>query len=125
MTEKNNIRTDEEIIRQLMQSAKIEASENLKHRIIHQIEAEKALTPQRVKPKRETANVLKDFKAIFGVMYLLLCGLSVFTVIFGGTKALSSSQFILTAALIFVVFASFWAITRLDVRLRNTKTKKQ
>lgn len=105
----------------MMQSAKIEASENLKHRIIHQIEAEKALTPQRVKPKRETANVLKDFKAIFGVMYLLLCGLSVFTVIFSGTKALSSSQFILTAGLIFVVFASFWAITRLDVHLREKK----
>ena len=124
MTEKNNIHTDEEIIRQLMQSAKIEASENLKHRIMHQIEAEKALTPQRVKPKRETANVLKDFKAIFGVMYLLLCGLSVFTVIFGGTKALSSSQFILTAALIFVVFASFWAITRLDVYLREKKKER-
>lgn len=124
MTEKNNIHTDEEIIRQMMQSAKIEASENLKHRIMHQIEAEKALIPQRVKPKRETTNVLKDFKAIFGVMYLLLSGLSIFTVIFGGTKALSSSQFILTAALIFVVFASFWAITRLDAYMRGKRKER-
>ena len=124
MTEKNNIRTDEEIIRQMMQSAKIEASENLKHRIMHQIEAEKALTPQRVKPKRETTNALKDFKAIFGVMYLLLSGLSIFTVIFGGTKALSSSQFILTAALIFVVFVSFWAITRLDAYMRGKRKER-
>lgn len=124
MTEKNNIHTDEEIIRQMMQSAKIEASENLKYRIMHQIEAEKALTPQRVKPKRETTNVLKDFKAIFGIMYLLLFGLSMFTVIFGGTKALSSSQFILTAALIFVVFVSFWTITRLDVYIRGKRKER-
>lgn len=122
--DKKNIDPDDDVIRKMMQSAKIQASENLKHRIMHQIEAEKALTPQRVKPKRETTNVLKDFKAIFGVMYLLLCGLSVFTVIFGGTKALSSSQFILTTALIFVVFASFWAITRLDVHLREKKKER-
>lgn len=107
-----------------MQSTQLQASKNLKHRIMHQIEIEKALTPQQTKGKRESVNMLKDFKAIFGVMYLLLFGLSVFSVISGGTKALVSTQFILTATLISVVFASFWAITRLDIWLREKRKEK-
>lgn len=124
MKEKNNIQNQDEIIRRIMQSTQLQASENLKHRIMHQIEIEKALTPQRTKGKRESVNMLKDFKAIFGIMYLLLFGLSVFSVISGGTKALVSTQFILTATLISVVFASFWAITRLDTWLREKRKEK-
>lgn len=125
MTEKNDVQTNDELIRQLMQSTKLSAPENLKHRIMHQIETEKALTPQRVKPKRQSASMLKDFRSIFGIMYLLLFGLSIFTVIFGGTKALASTQFILLASLVSVVFISFWGITRLDVYLREKRNQRQ
>lgn len=123
MNEKNNL-DDDGLIRQMMQSSKLSAPENLKHRIMHQIESEKALTPKRMKPKRESTSMLKDFRSIFGTMYLLLFGLSVFTVIFGGTEALASTQFILLASLVSVVFASFWGLTRLDVYLREKRKTK-
>ncbi len=81
MNEKNNLDNDG-LIRRMLQSSKLSAPENLKHRIMHQIESEKALTPKRMKLKRESTSMLKDFRSIFGTMYLLLFWLSVFTVIF-------------------------------------------
>ncbi len=123
MNEKNNLDNDG-LIRRMLQSSKLSAPENLKHRIMHQIESEKVLTPKRINPKRESIGMLTDFKSIFGTMYLLLFGLSVFTVIFGGTEALASTQFILLASLVSVVFVSFWGLTKLDVYLREKRKTK-
>lgn len=120
MTDKNNIPEDE-LIRQMMRSAKQQAPENLQYRIMHQIEAEKAVTPQKVTEKKRAANSLRDFRPIFGTAYLLLFGLTLFTIIFGGEKALLSYQFILPAALIVIVSFSLWGITQLDARIRNKK----
>jgi len=38
--------------REMLASTKIEAPENLKHRIMQQIETEKAFAPQNVEPKK-------------------------------------------------------------------------
>ena len=121
MTEKEKIHQEDELIRQMMQSTQVSAPENLKHRIMQQIQTENALTPKRVKLKNESSTVLKDFKAIFGIMYLLVFGISVFSVISNGTQSLISQQFICTVLLIQIVFTSFWAITRLDAHLRRRR----
>ena len=121
MTEKNNIQNPDDFIRQMMQSSKKQAPENLKYRVMQQIETEKALTPQKTAPKKVRENTLKDFKAIFGVMYALLFAFSLFTLVFWGKDALLSTQFILVAALIFVVSGAFWGITRLDAYVRGKK----
>ncbi len=121
MTEKKNIQTEEDIIRQMMQSSKIQAPENLKYRIMQQIETEKAVTPQKQKRPMTKGDTLTDFRSIFGTMYLLLFVLSLLTIIFGGTEAILSSQYIFTALLIVMTLSSFWALTRLEAFLRKRK----
>ena len=124
MVEKKNIEKEDEIIRRMMQSAKIQAPENLKYRIMQQIETEKALTPQKQKKESSKGDMLTDFRSIFGTMYGLLFVLSLLTVLFGGKEAILSPQYILTALLIVITLSSFWALTRLDVFLRNRKKTK-
>ncbi|MEA5129411.1 hypothetical protein [Proteiniphilum sp.] len=124
MAEKKNIEKEDEIIGQMMQSTKIQAPENLKYRIMQQIETEKALMPQKMKRATTHGDVLADFRGIFGTMYVLLFVLSLLTIIFGGKEAILSPQYILTALLIVITLSSFWALTRLDAFLRNRKKTK-
>ena len=72
MNKKNNIDPEDELIRQLIRSAKEQAPENLKYRIMQQINTENALTPKPAPIKKRTENVLRDFINIFGTMYALL-----------------------------------------------------
>lgn len=123
MNQKENLQKEEERIRRLMQSGRIRASENLKHRIMHQIEVEKMLTRQRATPN-QTTPLLKDFKAIFGTMYALLFGFSIFTLLFHGKEAIGSFQFMWVASLIFLVSSVFWGLTRMDAWLRKKKTNR-
>ncbi|MDO5664379.1 MAG: hypothetical protein Q4G63_03865 [Bacteroidia bacterium] len=126
MTDNNIYKSDDELIRQMMQSAKQQAPENLKYRIMQQIETEKALNPQPLTHKKDrlVTNMLRDFKSIFGVAYLLLFALSVITLLFFGKESLMSSRFIFVAVLISVVSLSLWGITRLDARLRAKRKEK-
>ncbi len=125
MTDNNNIqKSDDELIRQMMQSAKKQAPENLKYRIMHQVETENALTRKKVAVQKEQPNnVLKDLIGIFGIMYMVL------GIIVGGAYFLKgkdfvfSPQFLWTIVLIAFVFSLFWLITRLDAYLREKKRK--
>lgn len=121
MANKKTIDKEDEIIRRMMQSTKIQAPENLKYRIMQQIETEKALTPQKQKKESPKGDMLTDFRSIFGTMYGLLFILSMLTVFFGGKEAILSPQYILTALLIVITLSSFWALTRLDAYLRRKK----
>lgn len=118
--DKNRIQNQDEIIRQMMQSTKMQASENLKHRIMHQIETENALVPKKAKSKkRKSETVLRDFIGIFGVMYAVLA------LIFGGAYLLKGKDFLLsthfigTMGVVVFAFVLFWLITRLDERMRE------
>lgn len=63
--------TQDDKIRELLSGTKMKAGENLKYRIMHQIEAEKALTRQ--KNKAVSSNpFIGNMIAIFGVMYALI-----------------------------------------------------
>ena len=98
MNEKNNIvHDDEEFIRGMMQEARMKAPENLKYRIMHQIETENALKPQQTPVRLSERKVLKDFVGIFGLMYAVL------------------------AALIGGAFSFFWLMTRVDERLNDKR----
>ncbi|MEA4918897.1 hypothetical protein [Proteiniphilum sp.] len=124
MAEKKNIQTEEDVIRQMMQSSKIQAPENLKYRIIQQIETEKTLIPQKKKRATSKGDTLIDFRSIFGTMYGLLFVFSLLTIVFAGKEAILSSQYIFTALLIVMTLSSFWALTRLDTYLRRKKKTK-
>jgi uncharacterized membrane protein len=119
---KFDIQKEDEIIRQMIKSTQHQASENLRYRIMHQIEAEKALTPQKAKVKKETINVLRDFGSIFGWMYAVLAIIIGGAYIVGGTELLLSTQFVGTILLVSFVFSLFWLITQLDAYLRRKKS---
>ena len=119
MNEKNNIHTDDKRIRQLMQSAKKQAPDNLKYRVMHQIETESALTRKPVSAKKPEGNVLKDFIGIFGTMYAVLTTLIGSAYLLKGKDFLLSSGFIWVVVLIASVFSLFWLMTRVDARVRE------
>lgn len=124
MAENKHIQHEDEIIRTMIRSTKVQAPDKLKYRIMQQIETEKALTPQKAKRATTRGDALTDFRSIFGAMYLLLLALSLLTIIFGGKEAILSLQYVLTALLIVVTLSSFWALTRLEAYLRKKRKTK-
>ena len=123
MNEKDKIKRDDEFIRQMMQSAKEKTPENLKHRIMHQIETESALTRKPAPTKRQEENVLKDFIGIFGTMYAVLAVLIGGTYLLKGKDYVLSSGFLWIVILVAFVFSLFWLMTRVDERLKDRRKK--
>ncbi|HNY62897.1 MAG TPA: hypothetical protein PLH70_04145 [Bacteroidales bacterium] len=119
MNKKNNIDPEDELIRQLMRSAKEQAPENLKYRIMQQINTENALTPKPAPIKKRTENVLRDFIGIFGTMYALLALLTGIAYLSKDENFLLSPEFIGVVLLVTVVASTFWFFTRLDEKIRQ------
>lgn len=119
MNEKNNIHTDDEFIRQLMQSTKQQAPENLKYRIMQQIETEKSLLPQQTKKTRRASELLDSFKAIFGAVYVLLAVLVGAAFVVKGKDFLLSFEFLAVLSLIVLVATAFWLLAQVDTRVRR------
>ncbi|MDD2513747.1 MAG: hypothetical protein PHS71_10960 [Proteiniphilum sp.] len=116
-------RTDkeDEILRQLMRSAAKKAPENLQHRIIHQIETEKALTPKKAASAKRSVTLLKDLGSIFGTMYIVLAGIVAGAYLLLGEAFLQSPAFWGTVVVVTLIFSLLWLITRVDYFLREKK----
>jgi len=123
--DKNNIQKEDDIIRQMIKSTQHQAPENLKYRIMHQVETEYALTPKKAKVKKETTNVLRDFGTIFGLMYGVLAVIIGGAFVLGGKELLLSAQFIQTILLVAFVFSLFWLISQLDAYLGRKKFQQK
>ncbi|HPB56929.1 MAG TPA: hypothetical protein PLL49_00265 [Bacteroidales bacterium] len=119
MNKKNNIDPEDELIRQLIRSAKEQAPENLKYRIMQQINTENALTPKPAPIKKRTENVLRDFINIFGTMYALLALLTGIAYLSKDENFLLSPEFLGVVLLVTVVASTFWFFTRLDAKIRQ------
>ncbi|NLY24811.1 MAG: hypothetical protein GX042_07370 [Bacteroidales bacterium] len=117
----NRIEKEERIIRQMMQPQMKKAPENLKFRIMHQIETEKALMPQKKKRKRESGNLLREMGAIFGTMYAVIAAMVIGAYLLQGEDFLLSPQFIGPVVLVASVFSLFWLMTRLDDYLKERR----
>ncbi len=119
MNEKNNLHTEDEFIRQLMQLTKQQAPENLKYRIMQQIETEKSLLPQQTKKTRRASELLDSFKAIFGAVYVLLAVLVGAALVVKGKDFLLSFEFLAVLSLIVLVATAFWLLAQVDYRVRR------
>src|SRR5690606_7674557 len=106
---------------QLLSTSKINAPENLKYRIMRQIEAENALVPKEEKPIKISGNVLKEMGIHFGIMYAVLAVMIAGVYFFLGDEYLLSPQFIGSIILVASVFCLLWLISRLDSYLREKK----
>lgn len=125
MTFKQPIRDDEEMIRSMLKHSKEKAPENLKYRIMHQIEAEKAVTPV-VKEKRKLwGKLLRETGGIFGTMYAVLAVMIGAAYFLFGKDFLTSAEFLGAAAFVGFVFTMLWLISRLDQHLQSKRFKKE
>lgn len=117
---------EEESYRKMFETSKIKAPENLKYRIMHQIETENVLTRQKnnkqVSTKKSNENVLKDLTTIFGTMYAVLAVITTIAYFLQGEAFLKSPQF--WGSIIFVgsIFSLFWLISRLDANLKEKRS---
>lgn len=112
---------DDAMIRHLMQASKKEAPENLKYRIMNQIETEAALTRKQQPAAKPSTNPLRNFWAVFGIMYIVIILLSAHAYFTKGADYLLSGPFIGTIALISGVFSLFWLTTKVDEWYRDRK----
>lgn len=121
MLENYNQNKEDEQLRKILSSSKINASENLKYRIMRQIEAENSLLPKKEKPIKVSGNILKEMGIHFGIMYAVLAVMIAGVYFFLGKELLLSPQFIWTVILVASVFSLLWLISRLDSYLRDKK----
>lgn len=120
--------SEDESFRKMIETSKIIAPENLKYRIMHQIEAEKVFTSQesnkQVSTRKTTGNVLKDLTSIFGTMYAVLAVIIAVAYFLQGEEFLKSPQFWGTIILVGFIFSLFWLISRLDANMKEKRLKQ-
>lgn len=93
MKDKDNIFNDDQL-RELLKGARLKPSENLQHRIMHQIKVEESL---RYKKTKSASPLLKTITSIAVVFYILVIALCAITYYMGGIQAFMTKEFILSA----------------------------
>lgn len=120
--------SEDESFRKMIETSKIIAPENLKYRIMHQIETEKVFTSKesnkQVSTRKTTGNVLKDLTSIFGTMYAVLAVIIGVAYFLQGEEFLKSPQFWGTIILVGFIFSLFWLISRLDANMKEKRLKQ-
>ena len=119
---------EEEKIGQLISSAKMKAPENLKYRIMHQIEYESVLSGDKNNKKnsanRENGSVIRDLGSIFGSMYAVFAVIAIVSYYILGAEFYQSAEFWGSIALVAVVFSFFWLFTRIDAHVKEKEQRK-
>lgn len=108
--------TQDEQLKKILAGTKLKAGENLKYRIMRQIETEKALSPRKVK---NSAPLVNNMLSVFGVMYALIAIVGIGVYLTGGISDLKSLTFLLPVLLIAFVCSIFWMISTYDDRRRS------
>ena len=114
--DKNNINKQDEILKDLFSGTRMKAGENLKYRIMQQIETEKALSQKKVRSSRP---ILGNMLSIFGVMYAVIGIVGFFVYFTAGQSALNSLSFYGVVIFIASICSVFWMISTYDDQRRS------
>lgn len=117
----NNIMQDDKL-KDLLSGTKIKAGENLKYRIMQQIQTENALVSQKKKEKKINIQI-KTILTLIVVMYTLILGIAGLVYLSMGKDALFAPEFIMAATFITVITAVIGTISYIDTNLRVTKKR--
>lgn len=109
-------------LKELLSGTKMKAGENLKYRIMQQIQTEQAL---QQKARKVTRPAVGNMLSIFGIMYALIALVGVGTYFVVGESMLKSVAFFLPIILIASVCAMFWMISSYDDNRRNRQKVKE
>lgn len=109
----------EDKFKALLAGTKMHASENLKFRIMQQIETESALARQRKRQERPAWSNL----SIFGLMYIVIAIVGFFVYSSDGESALKTTTFFVPVMFVAAVFGVFFLISTFDDRRYNKQRK--
>lgn len=118
MDNKNSEMKKDEDLKKLFAQTGVKASDNLKYRIMQQIETEQALSRKK---KAKSRPILGSMLSIFGVMYALIAAIGVGVYASAGSSALMSSTFILPVVFISSVCGLYWLITVFDDKRKASR----
>ena len=120
--EKENNKNQDDKLREILSLSKIKAGENLKYRIMRQIETESALSAKKTKSRNLTPLIRNTF-VIFGVMYALIILAIIGVYLSEGIEAMKSLTFFTSIVMISLVCSMFWMISIFDDKRRFKQTK--
>lgn len=118
--EKENIKTQDEQIRKLFSGTQLKAGENLKYRIMQQIETESVLVGKKAKGK-SVMPLINSMVSVFGVMYALIGIIAVGVFFAGGKSALESVTFFIPVLMVATICILFLMISVFDDKRRDKK----
>ena len=100
-------------LRKLFAGTKVRASENLKYRIMQQIETESVLAGKKAESKNIVSSI-RGIVSVLGVMYVLISFVCIGIFLTGGIEALTSLEYFIPVIMISLVCCTFLLITVLD-----------
>ena len=116
MMNKKDINKEDALFKEILSGTKMQAGENLKFRIMQQIQTEAAFSRKK---KTVASPQIGNMFSIFGVMYALIVVVGLGIYFMGGKSALESVLFFLPVILIASVCGMFWMISTYDDRRRS------
>lgn len=119
--ENENIKMQDEQIRKLFTGTKIKAGENLKYRIMQQIETESVLVGKKKVKSQSVMPLINSMISVFGVMYALIGLIAAGVYFTGGKSALESVAFFVPVIMVATVCVMFLMISVLDDKRRNKR----
>ncbi|MDR1809412.1 MAG: hypothetical protein LBR34_03270 [Prevotella sp.] len=126
--EKNRNITDEKqdkLLRELFAASKTTAGENLKYRVMQQLQTESLLAKSYDRKEKRVMRQIGSLLAVAGVTYVLIIAVIAFNYIRFGMELLSQPGFYLTMAFIVGVAILFGFISIYDEKLRaKSRTRK-
>ena len=112
-----NMKMQDDKIREFFSESKIKAGENLKYRIMQQIETESAFAAKKSKSKAMMP-LIGNTVLVFFVMYMLIILTGVGVYLTGGMEAMNSLTFFVPVIMISLVCSTFWMISVYDDKRR-------
>ena len=112
-----NMKMQDDKIREFFSESKIKAGENLKYRIMQQIETESAFAAKKSKSKAMMP-LIGNTVLVFFVMYMLIILTGVGVYLTGGMEAMNSLTFFVPVIMISLVCSMFWMISVYDDKRR-------
>jgi hypothetical protein len=118
----NNIKNnaDDQKIKELLSGTRLKAGDNLKYRIMQQIETEKALSRKAV---GRSIPALRNILPVLVIMYILIAIVGIALYAMGGQSQLTSLSFYVPISLILFVGSLFWMVSCLDDSRRAKRNK--
>lgn len=118
---KKNIQ--DEKIKELLSGTTLKASDNLKYRIMRQIQTESYFSKKKIKAK-SSESVWNSLIPVLGVMYALITSLGLGMYFTSGKEGLLSPIFFAVTIMIVTICSAFLVITFYDNKRRMKYKKK-